>query len=90
MKMNESDFALVKAYVSAWDTEARREQYRSGNYPRAERTQDVNKRYRWDLFWAVMDWSPFFKAEVRIIRDSDPTMTDEHFDTALRRIVPPL
>lgn len=52
--------------------------YENGNFPRAERTKDLNMRFRWDCFHA---------------RDKDiapdlSDLNDSHIDTALRRILP--
>ena len=68
----------ARSVIAPHDTEERRAAYRAGNYPRAEHTQDVNRRYRWDLYW---------HGEHRF--EGNDVM-DAHIDTALRKIVPPL
>ena len=78
MKMPKEQFDVLRAAIEPLNNAANRESYRTGNYPRAHLTNDVDKRYRWDLFWAVKfkaDWS---------------NLDDSHIDTALRQIVPPL
>lgn len=86
---------LTKEHYAALDHEirdtARRlgpaftAQYIAGKFDRADRTKDVNKRYRWDLFWHTpASWRQAFADEVYTYCD------DTHLDTALRRIVPSL
>ena len=62
------------------DTPERRERYRKGEFPRADKVKDLDKRYRWDLWWDC-ELAGHFKYE---------DMTDAHIDTALRSIVPKL
>jgi len=57
------------------------DRYRNGQYPRADKTKDLNQRFRWDLFWAVRH---------QFDVDLWSYLLDEHIDTALRRIVPKL
>ncbi len=68
------------------DIPANREAYATGNYPRSEATKDVDKRYRWDLYWAaqhknLIPWT---------LLDEIDGVNDAHIDTALRSIVAPL
>lgn len=42
---------LLAEYVIPLNTPERREAYRSGEFARAEKVQDLNRRYRWDLLW---------------------------------------
>lgn len=81
--------ALTKAItekVQALDVHERREMYRSGQFPRADRTKDVDKRYRWDLFWLAFDQSGYDFREAFRAED----LADSHIDTILRRAVPDL
>ena len=57
------------------------ERYRAGDFPGAERTRDVNVRFRWDMvrFAGLTKW---------ICDTLYPYANDDHIDTALRRIVP--
>lgn len=75
----------IRAAVSPLDTEEARENYRLGLYPRSEYTKDVNKRYRWDLFWAARGSKVIIEND-----DTNVVITDAHIDTALRAIVPAL
>lgn len=79
MKITGDDFARLSAAVESGDTQERRERYRAALYPRSAQVKDVDKRYRWDLFW-----------EVRGLTNLDGNYSDEHIDTALRKIVPKL
>lgn len=73
--------AIVAAAVMPLDTLENRERYAAGNYPRAHLTRDVNKRYRWDLYWhAYGTTGPFYTVG----------LDDAHIDTVLRSIIPPL
>lgn len=84
MKMTPTLFDWLRAAIERYDTDACRAAYREGRYPRADRTKDVNLRYRWDLLWAVRDSMPdVLGKELNGLRDT-------HIDTALRRIVAPL
>jgi hypothetical protein len=52
-KIDPKQVEQLNNLVAPLDTEERRTWYREGKYPRAAATQDLNKRYRWDLLWAV-------------------------------------
>ena len=85
MKIAQNVVDELRDLIEPFDTEDMRENYRLKKFPRAEQTRDVNKRYRWDLYWAATDWH---------VRDSlglaGPDISDSHIDTALRKIVPRL
>lgn len=82
VKIHPDALAAIREGVAPLDTEYHRERYRAGDFPRADRVQDVNKRYRWDLFAAG--------AAGLIGMLYDAGLNDSHIDTALRAIVPPL
>lgn len=81
MKMSAALFDLLRAEIARYDTESQRAVYREGRYPRADRTKDKDKRYRWDLLWAVHGSMP------DVLRKELHELRDTHIDTALRRIV---
>lgn len=83
MKMAAPDFEALKAAITLLDTPARRETYCNGEFPRADKVNDLNVRYRWDLFWAVGGLR-------KVLPDVVHDYKDAHIDTALRRIVPAL
>lgn len=83
MKVTAEHLANLTEAIAPLDTPERRTAYRSGNFAKADRVKDLDKRYRWDLFWAAWDaagQSPEFLAQYN----------DAHLDTALRHIVPVL
>jgi hypothetical protein len=83
MKMKPEHYQSLKHAIDAF-LEAYPEipdRYRNGDYPNADRTKELNRRFRWDLFWAVRHE---FDVELW------DYLLDEHIDTALRRIVPEL
>jgi hypothetical protein len=86
MKMKPEDLAELKAKVQPHDTPDMRAIYRSGKFPRAELVKDLNKRFRWDLFWMVPDraWASLWTARVY------DYCNDDHIDTALRSFIPSL
>lgn len=57
--------------------------YSNGNFPRADKTKDLNKRYRWDLFYHATRFERGYRDELTYLQNS-------HIDTALRRIVKPI
>jgi hypothetical protein len=61
-----------------------RERYRARQIPRGELVQDIDKRFRWDLYWAAARHAPDG------MPDSRAGYADAHIDTALRSIVAPL
>jgi len=74
---------MMAAAIKPLDTELRRQFYRAGEYPRAEVTKDVDRRYRWDLFNAA--GLSRFAVDTLYRYCADP-----HIDSALKSIVPPL
>ena len=81
MKMTAALYDWLRAEIARIDTDTRRAAYREGRYPRADRTRDLNMRYRWDLLWAVHGLLP------DTLRGELNELHDTHIDTALRRIV---
>lgn len=82
MRVRPHDMATLRGRIAPLDCEANRSAYRTGNFPNAHRVTDLDKRYRWDLFWAVhgTTWIAGLTYDVN----------DAHIDTALARIVPSL
>lgn len=85
MKITQSHLDALRERIAPLDTEQNRTAYRNGEYPRAEITQDVNKRYRWDLYWAARGYEALGGSDT-----AGAVYTDAHIDTALRKIVPSL
>lgn len=83
MKVSPEHFAIIKAAIEPFDTEAVRSKYRAREIPRAESVKDIDKRYRWDLYYHA--------ARVNGgLPDSTNGYNMSHIDTALRNIVKPL
>ena len=74
---------VMRQMISPLDTPETRGVYERGEYPRP--AQDVDKRYRWDLFWAAGGWKVLEQAGL-----NGDDLLDSHIDTALRSIVPKL
>jgi hypothetical protein len=49
MRVTKDDLDKMRAAIEPLDTDAMRAVYRSGEYPRSDRTKDVNVRYRWAI-----------------------------------------
>jgi hypothetical protein len=81
-KINGEAFDALKASLERLDTERVREAYRAGKFPRSEMVKDLDKRYRWDCFYAT-------DRETRFMI-SDLAGSDAVIYTALSKIIPPL
>lgn len=81
VKVTEQHVAALKELIEPVDTDDVREKYRKGEFPRADAVEDLDVRYRWDLFHAVKGYSAF---------GDDHGYNSDHIDTALRSIVTPL
>ncbi len=76
MKMSAQDFASISGALKPLDTTETRDRYRSLDFPRAELVKDLDKRYRWDLFWSA--------GGMELICGM---YANAHIDAALRRII---
>lgn len=76
---------ILREVIAPYDNTEARDVYRSGDFPRSEHVVDLNKRYRWDLFWMVRGHDVLRDAGVDL-----STVKDAHIDTLLRSIVAPL
>lgn len=85
MKIEPTDLESLAAMVKPSDTPAIRAQYIAGDFPRADRVKDLNKRFRWDLLW-MGDGATRRAWFDRVYKYAN----DDHIDTALRSIVPVL
>ena len=68
--------ALAEA-IEPLDTPERRARYLAGDFPRANLVKDLDKRYRWDLFYEAKGQSIVYESHY----------FSAHLDTALRHIV---
>ncbi len=85
MKVTDKHFQILQDAISVHDTETVREQYRKGEFARADVTKDLNKRYRWDLYWYAVRVANY-NGQMPM-PDHNDGYTMDHLDTALRRIV---
>lgn len=83
MKVTDAHRAVLAEAITPLDTTERRELYRTGQFPRADQVRDLDKRYRWDLYWLVV-------RNGQSLPDSTDGYNDAHIDTALRSLVPAL
>ena len=79
MKVTEKELDALRDRIRRVDTDEVRTRYRERRFPRADAVRDLNKRYRWDLF--------YFAKGSQVLSDE---YTSDHIDTALRHIVAPL
>ena len=83
MKASAEFEGMVRAAIVGIDTEQVREEYRQGRFARADKVKDLDRRYRWDLFWAA--------GGTRLLAQADQEgLYDSHIDTVLRKVVRPL
>lgn len=83
MRVTPEHLDALRAAITPLDTPELRATYVAGEFPRSELVNDLDKRYRWDLYWLAVrhGHSP---------PDSTSGYNDAHIDTALRTIVAPL
>lgn len=84
--MKLADFKTKLAtLVAQYDNEANRTRYRNRDIPRADAVKDINKRYRWDIWYVVTRRNREFFDAVQEVNPSD-----SHIDTLLRSVIPTL
>lgn len=73
---------VLRPHIEQLDTPERRDRYRHGSFLNSDVVLDLNRRYRWDLWWAI-------PAKVRwdLIDEIGADTKDSHIDTALRALV---
>ena len=89
MKITNYDYQRLQAAITPLDTPERRAKYIAGEFKNAGKVTDLEKRYRWDLLWAsklTIAGGTTIHGDLNLYAYMD----DEHIDTALRKIVPPL
>lgn len=86
MKIKPEHLSVIREAICPLDTEALREKYRNGDFPRSDQTKDLSMRYRWDLLYLSklkigdgvgMPGLPLYQY-----------MIDTHIDTALKSFIP--
>lgn len=76
----------LRGWIQPLDTEERRQRYLDGDFARPGLVTNLNRRYRWDLFYVAVDELRY--AELIGCNDDGRLLTDAHIETALRGIVP--
>ena len=89
LKMKPAERQKLAAQVLPMDIEPRRDHYRKGLHVNAAATQDLNKRYRWDLWWDV-PWNVREEILDTMTQQYGEYPKDAWIDSALRLIVPQL
>ena len=79
MKITPTQLDAMRERLAPMDTAERRQAYREGRFPRADSVLDLDRRYRWDLFWEAGGYR---------LLPSDNGLDSSHIDTGLRRVVP--
>ena len=64
------------------DFETYKSNYEKGKFPRADNVNDLNKRFRWDIFWLVNNATPFGD---ELDREG---LSQAHIDTFLKSVIP--
>jgi hypothetical protein len=88
MKVDTDTVQALRERIAPLDTDETRQAYREGRFPRSDAVNDLDMRYRWDLYWAARG-NDVIKPDAGNITASRG-ITKDHIDTALRRIVAPL
>jgi len=85
VKVTPEHLATIRDAIAAtgYDNDEIRARYRARDIPRADAVQDIDKRFRWDLYWAAA-------RQTGGLPDSTNGYNDAHIDTALRAVVAPL
>ena len=71
----------MRERIAPLDTAERRSTYLRGDFPRSDAVQNLDRRYRWDLFYA---------ARCQVVLGVNNGILGAHIETALRSIVPEL
>lgn len=84
MKLKEEHFKVIETQVNAVLAAHPElvERYQRGDFPRAEKVRNLNKRFRWDLLHTIPGMGRWICDVIY------PYAHNGHIDTALRRIVP--
>lgn len=86
MKVSPEHRAMIGEAIAAtgYDNPTVRARYVARDIPRGAAVQDIDKRFRWDLFHAADPQCAILRALY------DAGCHDAHIDTALRSVVQPL
>lgn len=87
LKMQAGHVQYLRDLVLPYDSPQKRELYKAGKFENADKVQDLNKRYRWDLFWLGLRNSNNTNFLTKVLYSY---LNDEHIDSALKYVVKPL
>ena len=74
---------MIDEQVQALNSEHNRALYRAREIPRADAVKDIDRRFRWDILWALPAMvRQSFLAEVRELGGND-----NHIDALLKSLV---
>lgn len=76
----------LRGWIQPLDTEERRQRYLEGDFARPGLVKNLNRRYRWDLFYDAVNEQRY--VELLGCQAAVVVLTDAHIETALRGIVP--
>lgn len=89
MKIKPNDLQALEDAIKPFDVPETRLAYLTGNFPRADKVKDLDKRYRWDLLYMsrlkIGDGAGM-QGDINLYAYMD----DSHIDTALRSFIKPL
>lgn len=89
MKIAPEHFQTLQSVLAQADKPEFRQQYLDGNFPNADKCRDLDKRYRHDLlYWC--QYRAGLLPEYWLAETLYSYLNDDHIDTALRKLVPPL
>ena len=77
---------MIEQQVRGYDTHFNRDVYLSRKIPNADMVRDINKRFRWDILWAI-------SRDVRqsfFDKSKELGGNDSHIDSLLKSLVPDL
>ena len=74
---------MIEQQVQGYNTESNRAVYKSGKILRYEAVQDIDRRFRWDILWAIPRdvRQPFFDEAKKLGGN------DNHIDSLLKSLV---
>ena len=83
-KLKLADLApMIQPHIDTLNTAENRAIYKSGKIPRYEAVHDINRRFRWDILWALpRDVREAFFDEVKALGGKD-----DHIDSLLKSLV---
>lgn len=87
MKMTKGHFSILGKEINKIINTDLIDKYETGQFHRSGDVNDLNKRFRWDLYWLIPT-SERRKIEFDEEKWEYNDYTSDHIDTALRKIVP--